>query len=367
MYDPTVRQCVVRRGFTLVELLVVIGIIGLLVALLIPAVGGARERMRKLTCLNNMKEIGKAIIAFESAKQRYPGYIEPVKAIGNSGVGFVQWVPGVSGQEFVDSGSEVDSSFGRSDSRVSLFTHILPYVDGQDIWDVIVDADAPLNQRALKRMQLYVCPTDTDVTGVDGSAGLTYVLNTGSWDWTSGGNFLSGGNQGDTKQNGMFHNLVEGGVRTRLTDMRDGASTTMMLSENIQKNPTYSWFGVAPGNPGEQQFGMVWVVNTQPATPCQNNRDQARIGFEPDTGALNFPETTPCYARPTANHPGGGFNVVFADAHGAALTPDIDYIVYQQLLTPHGAKCVDPTDHNAFAGAIQAFRTAPPLSAADYE
>ena len=59
-------------GFTLVELLVVIAIIGVLVALLLPAVQAARESSRRSTCQNNLKQVGLAILNYESARQKFP-------------------------------------------------------------------------------------------------------------------------------------------------------------------------------------------------------------------------------------------------------------------------------------------------------
>ncbi len=61
-----------RQGFTLVELLVVIAIIGMLVALLIPAVQAARGAARRSACSNNLKQVGLAILNFESAAGKYP-------------------------------------------------------------------------------------------------------------------------------------------------------------------------------------------------------------------------------------------------------------------------------------------------------
>ena len=105
----------VRRAFTLVELLVVIAIIGILVALLLPAVQAAREAARRAQCVNNMKQMQLGIIGFENVKKKFP-----------------------SGRAGLDSGAA--GGDGRGEST---FVQILPFIEEQQLFD-LVDKQFPV-------------------------------------------------------------------------------------------------------------------------------------------------------------------------------------------------------------------------------
>jgi prepilin-type processing-associated H-X9-DG protein len=95
--------------------------------------------------------------------------------------------------------------------------------------------------------------------------------------------------------------------------------------------------------------------------------NQERINRD-STNPPTWNPQLPDFARPASHH-SGGVNVVFADGHTQYLREDIDYLVYQRLITPNGKNCVDPVAWMPIPdpGPIHSFRTAPPLSEADYQ
>ena len=96
------------RGFTLIELLVVIAIIGILVSLLLPAVQQVREAARRTQCLNNVKQLGLALLNYESAHRKFPP-------------GYRFDLQNVTGP--------VDASLGRSPVEIPL----LPYIEQDNL------------------------------------------------------------------------------------------------------------------------------------------------------------------------------------------------------------------------------------------
>ena len=143
-HPRSMRSTVVQRlssnrrfGFTLVELLVVIAIIGVLVALLLPAVQAAREAARRSQCGNNLRQIGLAVLNYESINGHFPAGSTSATAYSLGGPYYSTWT--------------VD---------------ILPNMEHSplyDLWDSTVDFSHGNNRRLRESfVASYICPSDTE-------------------------------------------------------------------------------------------------------------------------------------------------------------------------------------------------------------
>ncbi|QDV63304.1 hypothetical protein Pan14r_01620 [Crateriforma conspicua] len=189
-----------NAGFTLVELLVVIAIIGVLVGLLLPAVQGAREAARRMSCSNNMKQILLATHNYESAYKRLPpGWTEP----GN-GKGWSMQARILPFLEATNLADNVNFGFGYTES--------------------FVDVDGVSTPIAAVRVATYQCPSDPGDQPRMGDDGpeyykLNYAANAGVW-------FVVDPRTGEVGE-GMFHP----GRYFKFRDCIDGLSNTLAMAE----------------------------------------------------------------------------------------------------------------------------------------
>jgi prepilin-type N-terminal cleavage/methylation domain-containing protein/prepilin-type processing-associated H-X9-DG protein len=225
-----------RHGFTLVELLVVIAIIGILVALLLPAVQAAREAARRLQCSNNLKQIGLAAHNFDSAMQKLPpGYLGPVPAKRIDGqdqcVGVLAFLLPQMEQQAVYDGIAVDL---RVDQRAPFWT-----------------TNAPTWATAQYRLGMFICPSDNPYSGTEmvvvcyntwfESSTSQLRLDGEYFTGASGANALGrtnylgcAGGYGivDLPAQDHYRGVFHSRSAYSLGDIRDGTSNTIMFAES---------------------------------------------------------------------------------------------------------------------------------------
>jgi prepilin-type N-terminal cleavage/methylation domain-containing protein/prepilin-type processing-associated H-X9-DG protein len=200
------------RAFTLVELLVVIAIIGILVALLLPAIQAAREAARRSQCVNNLKQVTIALHNYHDTYRTLPA-----GQFGYPGSGSAPGVPAWSWN-----------------------AAILPFVEGQSVYDILdltrrsaqqavtaAATDAGLRSALQSQLKPYVCPSD-----------LSIKLNTGrqiSGFAVAKANYVAANHHGNgttlmasENQTGIFPEAWNG---LTFADILDGTSTTIIVGE----------------------------------------------------------------------------------------------------------------------------------------
>jgi prepilin-type N-terminal cleavage/methylation domain-containing protein/prepilin-type processing-associated H-X9-DG protein len=227
------------RGFTLVELLVVIAIIGILVGLLLPAVQAAREAARRMQCSNNLKQIGLACHNYESTYKRFP----PMQC----GTGAVH--PGT-----------VHGGF----QRFAMSGHyaLLPYVEQSSLYNNMTNHNRePWHGFYVQRVPYLECPSssgDAEPTNAGRTRGLS------NYGFCAGDNYASSQvMQGSTQERdntGLSAQKLE--IRNRgafgrswpkIAEFTDGTSNTIAIAEYIRPQAANA-------------LGMVVMIAANPST-----------------------------------------------------------------------------------------------------
>jgi prepilin-type N-terminal cleavage/methylation domain-containing protein len=338
-----------RQAFTLVELLVVIAIIGMLMALLLPAVQMARESGRRATCMNNQKNLGTAVINYATSKDKFPPSFDLQPMTIDT---FVGWVPALL--------PNIEQS--------QYYT-----IYQSNTWNTLATATNVT-------ISTLICPSRNPTGSV---APNSYIVNCGApdmpftvltstapvpkTDYQENGVFFDAFTPKWAKENNNPKRPPAESTDLSWISKHDGTSTTLMLSESLD---ALDWIVIpnkasdlAPPNKNDVKGqswwqGFTWDVpltvgmNNNPKPPFNStsapidptntlilNRNSSLGATSASTSATlginasNDPTIEFYLARPSSNH-SSGFLVTFCDGHTQLVSQDIAYGVWYALMTP---------------------------------
>ena len=328
-----------KPGFTLVELLVVIAIIGILIALLLPAVQAAREAARRMQCSNQLKQIALATHNYHDVVRTFP----PAMLL-----------------------SQYDSSKARY-RGASLFVLLLPYLEQtslHDAWDFSnpnANFNGGLQSRAAQGPNLLLCPSEpesenplhysTRLTGASMDryiSATSYGGNAGTRSYHPASGFLA--------TDGVFFMAGPGSLpeanqpTVRLADIHDGTSNTLLLGERSRWDPNYNTFAEQGwdwefryyGNWAATSSSGVAHVSLSSYSPINyrlpfnyEHRDGASPPAGSDSDFEYYIDLRVCAFG--SNHPGGA-NFAMADGSVRFLSESMPLATLRALSARHGGE-----------------------------
>jgi len=327
MQTPNPHHRVARHGFTLVELLVVIAIIGILIALLLPAVQSVREAARRASCSNNLKQFALAMHNFENANRAYP--------------------PSFGGDTAAD---------------WSAHARLLPYLEqgniAQQIDLKLGYEDSTQGNISALRVPTYLCPSETNdkvrtKNGQNVHYPLNYGVNLGTW--------LVYDPRDQRGGEGAFYPHS----RLRPRDFRDGTTSTICAAEVRAYTPYFRNAAQAgpamPGDPSTvcgmggdfksssghtewvdgrgHQTGFTTVFGPNTEVICDRSGTLFDVDWTNQQEGKS--DTVPTYAAVTARsyHP-GVVNAAMMDGSVKSFSDSTDLSTWRAVSTRAGGELV---------------------------
>jgi prepilin-type processing-associated H-X9-DG protein/prepilin-type N-terminal cleavage/methylation domain-containing protein len=297
-----------RRGFTQVELLVVMALIAVLLALILPAIQNAREAARRTQCWNNLKQLALAAQNFHEFHGKFPAGGHPAVMVGE-----------------------------RPTGGTNLFVELLPYIgeanlyDEWDPYDIHNNVIGGTSATTAHIIPILLCPSDPLPNNV------VEHTATNSLTWSHGfyGMTSYGGNAGTRSyvpfsQDGVF--FIDRCIR--IADIKDGASNTLLVGERYHDDPEWDLRKkvLKPGIADLPQQGKWGMVFAGPGIMGNLTLHAAeRINYEmPAGGDLSELENRVCAFG--SGHSGGA-NFAFADGSVRFLSDSIPLLKLQAFST----------------------------------
>ncbi len=330
-----------RRAFTLIELLVVIAIIGVLIALLLPAVQAAREAARRAQCTNNLKQIGIALHNYHSALNCFPvGFLLPTN-----------YTPPTSGPL---------AGVPAFHYCWSALAQMTPYMEQTNVYNSLnfdlsfaygppTYAPMPANLTAMaSTVGIFLCPSDAAPPPNPAFGPSNYAFCTG--------NGSNGGNP--TSANGMF--IL--GPPQSLAQATDGSSSTVAASEQLLggsdgTDPSGVPFPAeraiafssatsltpagcqSPDSGWLQNKGSAWWEGDCLGTLFNNYLTPNSKQYDCEGGFYHFPG----WKAARSHHP-GGVNSVFSDGHVQFVKDSVNTSTWRALGTRGGKEVISSGD-----------------------
>jgi prepilin-type N-terminal cleavage/methylation domain-containing protein len=312
------------HGFTLVELLVVIAIIGILVALLLPAVQAAREAARKVHCKNNLKQIGLAAHLIDQTNGTMPPMTTMTLYHEVRRPGPYQGVKGAT-----------------------VFFWLLPFIEEHALHGVAVrdgwvrnpyyteDSPETFTGIVTQRIESFLCPSDPTDAFSTGHP-TTHYGNSQLWSVSMyAANYLVFGAPDETDK----FSRSDMGTPNLATTFPDGTSNTIMFTER------YASCGNT-GDPGDYIQSCLWGDSASEFRPtfCVNNVTQYPLigGYNP---CLMFQDAPHWYEtcesrRAQTPHP-GAIHACMADGSVRSVSSDVEETIWQYACDPRDGFVID--------------------------
>ncbi len=342
-----------RHGFTLVELLVVMAVIGMLVGLLLPAVQSAREAARRSACANNLRQIGVAI----------HGYHDTHKVIPPAYVGDPRTTGTIAGVSFPDGNANGPPGFAWG-------ALILPHLEEGNLrlqFDMKVPCWAPQNAAAAKtRVAIFLCPSasgGSDGFVVDRGQGDAwdpslsnepfnpeivfahshYVTNAGIHQpWGRETEFIDFTHPETVHADSeTFEATIDGpfyrNARLTMAKITDGLSGTILVGEHSSVLSNKTWVGVVPFAVTCPKFPFASACNSGGALVAAHSGPDTHDRPQVIIHAPNNPfgHTDEMYAE----HPEGA-NALFGDSSVRFIAEEINPFTFVALSTRNGKEII---------------------------